>query len=89
MNDIISFVKSLYETGFTQFFNWLNTVTSQLTPNPPNTQITTFMGAFLDVFIPFPAFLTAVTVYLPLMVVNFAISLILRVKSFVPTMGGK
>lgn len=85
----IAFVKSLYENGFTQFFNWFNSIIAQLTPAAPNTQITSFLGAFLDLFFPFPVIITIITVYVPFMASNFVIALVLRVKSFIPTMGGK
>lgn len=88
-SDFIAMVKGLYESGFTQFFDWFNSIISQLTPAAPNGQITSFMGAFLDLFFPFPVIVTIVTVYVPFMASNFIIALVLRVKSFIPTMGGK
>lgn len=89
MSSVVGFVKSLYEGGFTAFFDWLANFASYLTPVSPDINLTAFLGATLDMLFPFPVLLAVVSAELPLLALNFLIALVLRVKSFIPTMGGK
>ena len=54
---------------------------------PPN--VASFLKSSISTFVPYTAIIHCITMQFPILVLNTAFKLLLRAKSFVPTMGGK
>lgn len=59
-----------------------------LQARPPQ-NVLDFSGAMIKTFIPVEQIGVALSIIIPAMVINLVIAVILRVKSFIPSMGGK
>lgn len=55
----------------------------------PHQNVLDFSGACIKLFVPYRQIGVAVTILLPVIIINLVVAVVLRVKSFVPTMGGK
>lgn len=80
---IISFVKTLFTAPLQDAVTWMNTQLNTINTN----NSVQFLGAFIDTFIPWQIILACIAVRVPLAAANFIIALVLRIKSFIPTMG--
>lgn len=83
---IIQFVKSLFEAPLNDLMTWIN-ANMQAVTSVTNTGFGSFLAAFIDTFIPWQVILTCVAIRVPLAGANLIMALVLRIKSFIPTMG--
>lgn len=85
---VIDFVKSLFSGQLTDLLTWANTQLQTIN-GVQSSGWYTFLVAFVKTFVPFEVIIMCVGVRIPLAFANFIMALVLRIKSFVPTMGGK
>ena len=83
---IIDFVKSLFTGQLSDFITWAN-AQLQTINGVANTGWYTFLTSFIKTFIPFEVIIMCVGVRIPLAFANFIMAMVLRIKSFIPTMG--
>lgn len=85
---VIDFVKSLFSGQLTDLLTWANTQLQTIN-GVQSSGWYTFLASFVKTFVPFEVIIMCVGVRIPLAFANFIMALVLRIKSFVPTMGGK
>ena len=83
---IVDFVKGLFSGQLETFLTWANTMLQGIQA-ASNEGWFTFLTSFIKTFIPIEVIIACVGVRIPLALANFTIALVLRIKSFVPTMG--
>lgn len=88
LQSVVDFVKSLFSQQITDLTTWANTQLNTISGSQ-NDGWYMFLASFIKTFIPYEIIITCVAVRIPLAFANLIMALVLRVKSFVPTMGGK
>ncbi len=86
---IIDFIKSILISPFVEmiddFRQYINTVSANILPE----NIKAFLGSAISLFIPVNAVVACLSLLIPYYLIVLTIKIVLRVKSFIPTMGGK
>lgn len=84
--NVINFIKALLDTYCGDLITWINTNMNNIQAMS-NSGFGSFLSAFIDTFIPWQVILACVAIRVPLAGANLVWALVLRIKSFIPTMG--
>lgn len=86
---IIDFIKSVLISPFVDLVNdfreYISSVDVAILPS----NIKSFMGSAITLFIPVNAIVVCLSLLIPYYLIVLTIKIVLRVKSFIPSMGGK
>lgn len=90
IQSIISFLNNLLLEPFANITDSFTTTINTFIANMNiRHDITSFMGACISNFVPVPVAVALFTICAPIWALNLLIKSILRIKSFIPGMGGK
>lgn len=78
---------TLFSPVQTAFQNAWNNVKDIPLDVIPDSNLKSFVGAFISTFIPIPSIIACIGIVMPFKLANFVMAVVLRVKSFLPFMG--
>ena len=87
---IIAFIQNVILTPIATLLQDIydSAVNVAMSVQPPQ-NVLDFSGACIKLFVPYRQIGVALAIIIPVMILNLVVAVVLRVKSFVPTMGGK
>lgn len=87
---LVAFIQNVLITPVADMLeNTYDSITDFALQARPPQNVLDFSGAMIRTFIPVEQIGVALSIIIPAMVINLVIAVILRVKSFIPSMGGK